>query len=100
VIRLGLPKNFIIHAHYAFSFHRLFKWVMADFQQRAPLCKGGWKSWQKWSSIPTKKSCGKAYRNEYCLKCGKLIYQNEPVLILEYTTNKLWTLQLHKKCGS
>lgn len=99
-IGLGLPKNFIIHARYAFGFHRLFKWVMADFQHRAPLCKSGWKSWQKWSSTPLKKSYGKASRPEYCLKCGKLIYQNEPVLILEYNTNKPWTLLLHKKCSS
>jgi len=100
VINLGLPKNFITHARYAFGFHRLFKWVMADFQYRSSLCKTGWKSWQKWSCIATKSYHGIACKNEYCLKCGKLIYENCPVDIVEYTTNRLWTLVLHPKCSS
>jgi hypothetical protein len=98
VIKLGLPTNFIIHARYAFGFHRLFKWVMADFKNRSSLCKTGWKSWQKWSKTTTKNYQSTARKNEYCLKCGNLIYKNHPVNIIEYQTNKLWTLSLHPQC--
>lgn len=100
VIKLGLPENFIIHARYAFGFHRLFKWVMADFKNRAPLCKTGWKSWQKWSGITPKSYRSTANKNEYCLKCGKLIYKNHPIRIIEYQTNRLWKIPLHTKCSA
>lgn len=98
VINLGLPKDFIIHARYAFGFHRLFKWVMADYPQRASLCKTGWKSWQKWSNIFTKNYHSTAYYDEYCLKCGKLICINDPIKVIEYQTNKRWLLSLHAHC--
>jgi len=100
VIDLGLPKNFIIHSRYAFGFHRLLKWVMADLNNRASLCKTGWKSWQKWSSVSTKKYPAITTENEYCLKCGELIPKNCPVNIIEYTTNRLWTLAIHPNCLS
>lgn len=98
VIKLGLPTNFIKHARYAFSFHRLFKWVMADFKTRALLCKTGWPSWQKWSTTIPNFYSGKATKKGFCLKCGKLIYPNDPVCFMEYHTNKLWTLGLHPDC--
>jgi hypothetical protein len=62
------------------------------------LCKTGWKSWQKWSKTTTKNYQSTARKNEYCLKCGNLIYKNHPVNIIEYQTNKLWTLSLHPQC--
>lgn len=100
VIKLGLPKNFINHARYAFGFHRLFKWVMADYKNRSLLCKTGWKSWQKWSEVTTTSYQSTADKNEYCLKCGQIIYKNSSVNIIEYTTNKLWTLALHPECSN
>ncbi|MGI6606313.1 MAG: hypothetical protein ACOX2X_04620 [Peptococcia bacterium] len=99
IISLGLPKNFLLHARYAFGFHRLFKWVMADFPERASLCKTGWKSWQKWSTTPVISLPGKAPHHEYCLRCGLIISTNEPVIVLQYETNRLWSLHLHRHCG-
>jgi len=99
IISLGLPKNFLLHARYAFGFHRLFKWVMADFPERASLCKTGWKSWQKWSATPVKTLPGKAPHHEYCLRCGRKINANEAITVLQYETNRLWSLHLHRHCG-
>lgn len=98
VIKMGLPKNFIIHARYAFGFHRLFKWVMADYPRRASLCKTGWKSWQKWCNITTKNYQNTAPYDEYCLKCGQIIKKSHPIKVIEYQTNKRWHLHLHNNC--
>jgi hypothetical protein len=98
--QLGLPKNFLLHARYAFGFHRLFKWVMADFAHRSAFCKTGWKSWQKWSTTPVTTGAGQAARDEYCLKCGKLIKAHEQITILTYETNRPWELHLHRSCRS
>lgn len=98
VIDLGLPKNFVQHARYAFGFHRLLKWVFADFENRARLCKTGWKSWQKWSQVPLDIIEDQAKKDVYCLKCGKLIHRNEPVISLRYCTTKYWCVDLHYYC--
>lgn len=97
-INLGLPRNFLLHARYAFGFHRLFKWVMADFRQRAPICKTGWKSWQKWSLTPLTSAEGIASYPEYCLKCGTLIKTGQKIRVLQYETNRQWILHLHYQC--
>jgi hypothetical protein len=98
VISLGLPKDFIIHARYAFGFHRLFKWVMADYPQRLSLCKTGWKSWQKWSNVDLKGYHSIAFSNGFCLKCGKAIHKYDPIKVIEYQTNKKWGICLHTHC--
>ncbi len=100
VISLGLPQNFVQHARYAFGFHRLFKWVLADFPNRAPLCKSGWKSWQRWSTIVPTATSGIAQKTCYCLKCGRLISAGEKIRTLRYYTNKAYSLELHYKCHS
>lgn len=98
VIDLGLPKNFVQHAKYAFGFHRLFKWVSADFNNRSVLCKSGWKSWQKWSTVEQAIQTGQAAKNVYCLKCGQQIKKGEKVKTLRYYTNKEWAVDLHPHC--
>ncbi|QNB45810.1 hypothetical protein BR63_05485 [Thermanaerosceptrum fracticalcis] len=98
VISLGLPENFVKHARYAFGFHRLLKWVFADLENRAALCKTGWKSWQKWSRIERSIFLNEARKKEYCLKCGKPIEPNEPVVTMEYITNRFWSINIHTGC--
>lgn len=98
VINLGLPKNFVQHARFAFGFHRLLKWVFADFNNRSVLCKTGWKSWQKWSQVPIDITENRTQKDVYCLKCGKIILQNEPVITLNYQTTKNWHVDLHHHC--
>ncbi len=98
VINLGLPKNFIKHARYAFGFHRLFKWVMADKDNRAHLCKTGWKSWNKWNNVSYQISESTACKEEFCLKCGQLIKTNDHIININYTTNKEWNVNLHRAC--
>lgn len=99
VIALGLPPNFVKHARFAFGFHRLLKWVMADYENRAKYCKSGWKSWQKWSQVSKEKLEGRADKDIYCLKCGRLIKKNEDAIVLKYVTNKTCMIYLHKGCG-
>lgn len=98
VIELGLPKNFVQHAKYAFGFHRLFKWIVADFDSRAELCKSGWKSWQKWSNTEIAITNGQAAKEVYCLKCGSLIKKGEKTKNITYNTNKKWIVELHPHC--
>lgn len=100
VIGLGLPKNFIQHARYAFGFHRLMKWVLADFEERSRLCKTGWKSWDRWSRPDISQETRPLTSDRYCLKCGNLIRKNETAVILSYTTTKPWSVELHPDCWS
>lgn len=100
VISLGLPPNFVKHARYAFGFHRLLKWVFADFENRKKLCKTQWKSWKKWCDVDKS-----IYHNiltypDYCLKCGNKLIPNSPVTTIEYQTIKPATINLHKNCFS
>ncbi len=98
IFDLGLPRNFIIHARYAFGFHRLLKWVFADFPNRAKLCKTGWKSWQKWSVVPYESLIYHTNKDLFCLKCGLPIKSNDEITMLKYTTNKEWLVYLHPEC--
>lgn len=98
VIGLGLPKNFVQHARYAFGFHRLLKWVFADYAKRSKLCKSGWKSWNKWSQVPLKIYPSRLEKELYCLRCGHLIDRKEDVYIIEYKTNTTWSVPLHYAC--
>jgi hypothetical protein len=41
VISLGLPNDFIKFTRYPFHFHRMLRWVYADYNNRVKLCKNG-----------------------------------------------------------
>lgn len=99
-IKLGLPRDFVQHARYAFGFHRLLKWVFADFDSRVKFCKSGWKSWQKWSKAPLSIYPAVMDKEMFCLKCGGLIKKNEAAVMLEYRTNRMWSVPLHPDCCS
>ncbi len=98
-IKLGLPEEYIKYTRYPFHFHKLLRWVFSDFNNRIPLCKVGWKSWQKLKDISPSVSYEKMeHTNYYCLKCGKKIKKGTTVALLEFYSNQLNYIYLHKGC--
>ncbi len=98
-ISLGLPKDYIKYTKYPFHFHRILRWVYADYKNRKKLCKRGWKSWQKYKNLKTKTNYESLSKSNYiCFKCGKPIDNNSIVKKITYTTNKKYYIYLHKDC--
>lgn len=98
-IRLGLPEAYIKYTRFPFHFHKLLRWVYADFEERIGLCKVGWQSWDKYSRIQPEMSYGIAdIPNLYCLKCGKRIPVGCHVRVLRYRSNKENYVYLHAGC--
>ncbi|MDI3480883.1 MAG: hypothetical protein PWQ97_538 [Tepidanaerobacteraceae bacterium] len=100
-ISLGLPKNYVLFTKYPFHFHKLLRWVYADYDVRKHLCKTGWKSWMKYGNLPVETDYGfMDTPGYYCLKCGKKINFKSPVKILKFFSNRQNILYLHKDCLS
>lgn len=98
-ISLGLPRDFIAYTKYPFHFHRLLKWVYADYDNRINLCKTGWKSWQKYSDIKVEIYYDKLLKSNYiCLKCGKKISDNSNVKVIKFYSNRNNYVYVHKHC--
>lgn len=98
-ISLGLPQSYVTYTKFPFHFHKLLRWVYADFENRKHLCKTGWKSWQKYSDLQVITDYGFLNGQPYfCLKCGKKIRPNSQVKILKFFSNKPNTIYLHEKC--
>nr|WP_069649512.1 hypothetical protein [Caloranaerobacter ferrireducens] len=99
MIKLGLPMAFIRYTKYPFHFHKILKWVYADYENRCHLCKTGWKSWEKYGNLKTEVSIQFLNKSNFvCLKCGKSIPNNSVVKVIKYTSNKPTTIYLHKDC--
>ncbi|MEW9123102.1 MAG: hypothetical protein AB2421_10360 [Thermotaleaceae bacterium] len=99
VIQLGLPPSYIHYTKYPFHFHRLLRWVYADYDNRKILCKRGWRSWEKYGALKVEKKAGSLNHSRYnCLRCGEPIMGNSPVEILKYISNKPNTIYLHCNC--
>lgn len=98
-VKLGLFEPYIKYTRYPFHFHKLLRWVFADFDNRIKLCKVGWKSWEKVEGIrPDVYEERLTKSNMFCMKCGKYIEKGSRVKVLKYTTNKENYVYLHKKC--
>ncbi|MCX8130215.1 MAG: hypothetical protein N3I35_08965 [Clostridia bacterium] len=98
-IRLGLPEQYIKYTHYPFHFHKLLRWVFADYENRIGLCKNGWKSWSKIEG--TKLEIYDDFTSLsglFCLKCGKHIKKGSKVKVLSYYSNKTNYIYLHHYC--
>jgi hypothetical protein len=96
---LGLPWQYIKYTHYPFHFHKLLKWVYADFDNRIKLCKVGWQSWEKYQGIIPEVSYGSINSPTCtCLKCGRHIKKGSPIKILKYTSNRVNYVYMHSKC--
>ncbi|KMT21382.1 hypothetical protein [Clostridium cylindrosporum] len=100
-VGLGIPLDYLDYTKYPFHFHRLIKWVFADFKSREKLCKTAWKSWKKHSSIDITSSYDYIYSgNYYCLKCGNQIKVPSKIKTIKYLTNKEHTIYVHTKCNA
>lgn len=98
-IDLGLPVHYIKYTKYPFHFHRILRWVYADYEKRKKLCKTGWKSWQKYGHLDVKTYSDILYNNTYnCLKCGKHIDKYSKVKVIEYVSNCPNVIYLHYNC--
>lgn len=98
-ISLGLPRAFISYTKYPFHFHRLLKWVYADYENRTALCKTGWKSWMKYSDMERRVYYDKLLKSNYvCLKCGDRIPDNSRVKVIKFFTDKVNYVYVHKNC--
>ncbi|MFZ5351922.1 MAG: hypothetical protein ACOZCL_04250 [Bacillota bacterium] len=97
---LGLPRDFILYTKYPFHFHRLLKWVYADYHNRVSLCKTGWKSWEKYSNLSKQIYYDKVLKSNYiCLKCGKKIANNSDVKVIKFYSNQLHHVYIHRNCN-
>jgi len=98
-ISLGFPKQYITYTKYPFHFHRILRWVYADYENRSKLCKVGWKSWQKYGNLPvTIQYETMPDKNYHCLKCGKTLEKNSTVKVLKYVSNRPNVIYLHEDC--
>lgn len=99
-VNLGLPINFIKYTRYPFHFHKLLRWVYADYKNRSILCKTGWKSWKKFGNLPCEIDYLQLNKsNYYCLYCGRKIKDFSVVKVIRYFSNKKQEVFLHEKCG-
>lgn len=98
-ISLGFPKRFISYTKYPFHFHRILRWIYADYDERVNLCKTGWRSFAKYGSLPIETSFDTIKKSKYtCLKCDKRIKDNSQVKILEFISNRPHRIYLHSNC--
>ena len=96
---LGLPEAYIKYTQYPFHFHKLLRWVFADYESRIKLCKTGWKSWQKLEGIkPIVMSASAETNNLFCLKCGGYIKYGSKIISLRYMSNRENFVYLHEGC--
>ena len=100
-LKLGVPPQYVKYTKYPLHFHRILRWVYADYDNRAALCKTGWKSWKKYGNLDIDVKDDVIYHNNYvCLKCGKGIQKGSKVRRLEYYSNCKNTIYLHRHCKS
>lgn len=98
-INLGIPKAYIQYTQYPFHFHKLLRWVFADFDNRINICKTGWQSWTKYEHIkPTLSYDIMKQPNIFCLKCGKRIKKGSNIKVLHFTSNRDQFIYLHENC--
>jgi hypothetical protein len=98
-LSLGLLPQYVKYTKYPLHFHRILRWVYADYDDRIALCKTGWKSWKKYGNLNVKMQEDVLYKSHYiCLKCGKEIEKASRVKRLEYYSNCQNTIYLHNRC--
>lgn len=99
-ISLGFPKAFIQYTKYPFHFHRILKWVYADYENRSKLVKQGWKSWLRYKDLPVEISfqMQDMFQHLYCYKCGKPIKYGREMKVIKYNTVKTNIIYVHSDC--
>lgn len=97
--RLGLPELYIKYTRYPFHFHKLLRWVYADYENRIKLCKVGWKSWRKLEDAQPELSWGvMRHRGLPCLKCGNPIKYGSDIKILKISGDRDNYVYMHTDC--
>lgn len=98
-LSLGVPAQYVKYTKYPLHFHRILRWVYADYENRASLCKTGWKSWKRYGCLTPDICYGILNMDNYiCLKCGKDIIKGSRVKILKYFSNCKNIIYLHTRC--
>lgn len=98
-VKLGLFEPYIKFTKYPFHFHKLLRWVFADYNNRIDLCKVGWSSWEKFQHVkPAVHDDIMQIPNIFCLKCGNQIRMESKIKVLSYVTNKVNFVYLHPEC--
>lgn len=98
-INLGLHKEYIRYTKYPFHFHKLLRWVFADYENRIKLCKIGWKCWANLEGIkPVEYLLISTNPYQFCLKCGKQIKKGNEIKVLKFVSNKENFVYLHLEC--
>lgn len=98
-IKLGLPIHYIKYTKYPFHFHKLLRWLYADYDSRIKLCKTGWQSWQKIEGIkPDIFEASAATSHMFCLRCGRHINAGNRIRIIRYISNKENYVIIHRDC--
>ncbi len=99
--QLGLPWQYIKYTRYPFHFHKLLRWVYADFDNRIKLCKVGWKSWQKIQGMTPEICCAGMCASSFtCMKCGRYIKPRSEIKVIRFVSNRENYVYLHDKCGT
>jgi hypothetical protein len=99
--KLGLPRHYIKYTRYPFHFHKLLRWVYADYDNRIKLCKVGWKCWQRIAGLtPDITSACMCSSSFICMKCGRYIKPGSEVNVICFVSNRQNYVYIHKNCSS
>ncbi|NLY60386.1 MAG: hypothetical protein GX054_02640 [Clostridiales bacterium] len=99
-LELGVPIQYVKYTKYPLHFHRILRWVYADYQKRCKMCKTDWKSFKKYGYLNLSISYDHLYKKNYtCLRCGKKIIPGSKVKVLNYISNRPNTIYLHTNCN-
>lgn len=98
-IRLGVPEPYIKYTKYPFHFHKLLRWVFANYDERISLCKTGWQSWAKYEKIHREVfNDVMNYSHIFCLKCGRYIKKGSKIKTLRFVSKNEHFVYLHNEC--
>jgi hypothetical protein len=96
---LGLPRHYINYTRYPFHFHKLLRWVYADYENRIKLCKVGWQCWQRLEGQKPEITYASMLSPSFsCLKCGRHIKPGSMIKIMKYKSNRENYIYLHSNC--
>ena len=99
--KLGLPRHYIKYTRYPFHFHKLLRWVYADYDKRIKLCNVGGKCWQRIAGLtPDITSACMCSSSFICMKCGRYIKPGSEVNVICFVSNRQNYVYIHKNCSS
>lgn len=98
-LSMGVPVQYVKYTKYPLHFHRILRWVYADYSRRCKLCKSDWKSFKRYGNLNISVSYDTLYKKNYrCLRCNQKIIAGSRVKVLEYTSNSPNVIYIHPNC--